>query len=161
LPDVYQEAKHPGQEILELGAWAMSHMGKVSSDASFNLDAPPEAYSDPGVYAKVREYTVAVRERHGVDFDVSTEPLDTETVMRIGQGKKHGRLYIANGAVDSSSVPSFSSVQAQSTSSSQPIHVWPTVTQARFDALQVIPVFTRRTLIFTHLDQICITETLE
>jgi hypothetical protein len=124
-------------------------------------DAPPVAYSDLGVYAKVREYTVAVRERHGADFDVSIEPLDTETVMRIAQGKKHGRLYIADGAVDSSSIPFLSSVRAQSTSSSQPIRVRPTITQARFDALQVIPVFTCRTLIFTHLDQICITETLE
>jgi hypothetical protein len=50
-------------------------MGKESSDVSFNPGAPPEAYSDPGVYAKVREYMVAVRERHGADFDVSTKPL--------------------------------------------------------------------------------------
>jgi hypothetical protein len=80
-------------------------MGKASSSVSFDLAASPEAYSDPTVYGKVLEYTSAVRELHGPDYDVRTEPIDAEAIMRLGQGKKHGRLWIADSAIDSSTVP--------------------------------------------------------
>jgi hypothetical protein len=46
----------------------MSHMGRVSFDVSFNPDAPPEAYTDPIVHAKVRDYMEAVRTLHGLDI---------------------------------------------------------------------------------------------
>jgi hypothetical protein len=86
----------------------MSHMGRVSSDISFNPDAPPKAYTDPTVHAKVRDYTEAVRTLHGSDYELSNEPLHAEVIVRLGQGKKHGRLWIADGAVSSTSTPSLS-----------------------------------------------------
>jgi hypothetical protein len=73
------------------------------------------------VYTKVQEYTSAVREIHGEDYNVCTEPIDAEAIMRLGGGKKHGRLWIANGTIDSSTVPSLDAIRAWSTSSSQPI----------------------------------------
>jgi hypothetical protein len=45
-----------------------------------------------------------------------TSSLDTEVIVRLGQGRKHGRLWIADGADSSSSAPSLSDVRAQSTS---------------------------------------------
>ena len=65
---------------------------------------PPEVYSDPKVYTKVQEYTSALREIHGEDYNVRTEPIDAEAIMRLGGGKKHGRLWIADGAIDPSTV---------------------------------------------------------
>jgi hypothetical protein len=81
-------------------------MGPVKSGVVFNPDAPAQAYSDTTVHAKVRDYVEAVRLLHGPDYNVSTEPLDIETIVRLGDGRKHGRLWIANGADSSSSAPS-------------------------------------------------------
>jgi hypothetical protein len=124
----------------EFGAWAMSHMGRVSSDVSFNPDAPPEAYTDPTVHTKVRDYTEAVRTLHGSDYDLSSESLHTEVIVRLGLGKKHGRLWIVDDAVSLTSAPSLSEVRAQSMSSSLPICPRPIPTLSRVDALEVIPV---------------------
>jgi hypothetical protein len=95
-------------------------MGRVLFDVSFNLDAPPEAYTDLTVHAKVRDYTETVRTLHGSDYDLSNEPLHTEVIMRLGQGKKHEQLWIANGVVSSTSAPSLFEVRARSMSSSFP-----------------------------------------
>ena len=96
-------------------------MGRASSSVSFDPAAPPQVYSDPNVYTKVQEYTSSVREIYGEDYNVRTEPIDAETIMRLEGGKKHGRLWIAYGAIDSTTVPSLDAIQAWSTSSSQPI----------------------------------------
>jgi hypothetical protein len=109
-------------------------MGRVKSGVVFNPDAPAQAYSDPTVHAKVRDYAEAVRAVHGSDYNLSTEPLDTQTIVRIGQGRKHGRLFIADSADSSSSAPSLSNVRAQS---SLPIRARPTPTLSRVDELQV------------------------
>jgi hypothetical protein len=52
---------HPDQPVSEFMAWAVSHMGRVKSGVVFNSDAPTEAYSDPTIHAKVRDYAEAVR----------------------------------------------------------------------------------------------------
>ena len=140
LTSYSQEAAHPGVEVSEFSAWAMSHMGRASSSVSFDPSAPREVYSDPTVHTKVQEYTSKVREVHGEDYDVRTEPIDAETIMRLGGGKKHGRLWIADGAIDSTTVPSLDVLRAWSTSSSQPIRPRPTPSLQRVDALEVRPV---------------------
>ena len=126
--------------VSEFGAWAVSHMGPMKSGVVFNSDAPTQANSDPSVHAKVRDYTEAVRALRGSDHNLSTEPLETEVIVRLGQGRKHGRLWIADGADSSSSAPSLSDVRARSTARSLPIRARPTPTLSRVDELQVIPV---------------------
>ena len=39
-----------------------------------------------------------------------SEPIDVETIMRLGGGKKHGQLWIADGAIDSTTVPSLDAI---------------------------------------------------
>ena len=140
LPSYSQETAHPGVEVLEFSAWAMSHMGRASSSVSFDPSAPREVYSDPTVHTKVQEYTSKVREVHGEDYDVRTEPIDVETIMRLGGGKKHGWLWIVDGSIDSTTVPSLDVLRARSMSSSQPIRPRPTPSLQRVDALEVRPV---------------------
>jgi hypothetical protein len=135
-----QEATHLDEEVSEFSVWAMSHMGKVSSSVSFDPAAPLGAYFDPTMYGKVQEYTSAVWELHGPDYDVHTEPIDVEAIMRLGQGKKHGRLWIADGAIDSSIVLHLDVIRAWSTSSSQPIRPLPSPALQCVNELEVIPV---------------------
>ena len=92
-------------------------------------------YSDPNVYTKVQEYTSTVREIYGEDYNMRT----AEAVMRLGGGKKHGRLWIADDAIDSTTVPSLDAIRAWSMSSSQPIRPRPSPALQQVQALQVIP----------------------
>ncbi|XP_066361606.1 uncharacterized protein [Miscanthus floridulus] len=56
--------------------------------------------------------------------------------MRLGGGKKHGRLWIADGVIDSTTVPSLDAIRARSTSSSQPIRPRPSPALQQVQALQ-------------------------
>jgi hypothetical protein len=97
----------------------MTHKGKVTSNITYNPDDGPEAYNNPAViYSRLSEYTAMAHEVHGLDYDPRTEDIDGDVLMRVGGGKRHGRYWIANEAIDSSSTPTLSQVRARSTSSS-------------------------------------------
>jgi hypothetical protein len=79
------------------------------------------------------------REVHGPEYDPTTEDLDTEIVMRVGGGKKKGRYWIADGAIDSSSTPTLSQIRARSTSASPAIRPRQDTSRHQIQALEVIP----------------------
>ena len=62
------------------------------------------------MHTKVQEYMSTVREIYGEDYNVCTEPIDAETIMRLRGGKKHGRMWIADGAIDSTTIPSLDAI---------------------------------------------------
>jgi hypothetical protein len=99
----------------------MSHKGKATSDVNYNLEDGPEAYNNGTVHSRFSEYTSMAREVHGSEYDPSTEELDTEVVMRVGGGKKHGRYWTCDGAIDSHATPTLSQIRASSTSASPAI----------------------------------------
>jgi hypothetical protein len=96
----------------------MAHKGKTMSDVNYNPEDGPESYSNATAHSRLNEYTSMVRKVHGPDYDPTTEDLDGEVVMRVGGGKKHGRYWIAAGAIDASSTPTLSHIRARSTSAS-------------------------------------------
>jgi len=49
-------AAHGGQPCSLFTAYGMSHKGPASSDVSFSVDDPPQAYTNAGVYDKVTAY---------------------------------------------------------------------------------------------------------
>lgn len=124
-------------------------MGPAKSNIEYNPDAGPEAYTNSSVHTRLSSYTEALRLVHGPDYDPrSEEHLDPELVMRIGQGKKHGRFYIGDGILDTASTPPLDRLRAASTSSSVPISQRPTAIMS----LQVsILTFISRSLTFTFL----------
>ena len=128
----------------------MSHKGKATSDVNYNPEDGPEAYSNASVHSRLSDYTSMAREVHGPEFDPSTEDLDGEVVMRVGGGKKHGRYWIADGAIDSSSTPTLSQIRARSTSASPAIQPRQNTSQYQIQALQVIPsLFVLQLLLYT------------
>ena len=86
----------------------MAHKGKATSDVDYNPEDGPEAYSNATIHNRLSEYTSMAREVHGLEYDPSTKDLDGEVVMRVGGGKKHGRYWIGDGAIDSAATPSLS-----------------------------------------------------
>ena len=84
----------------------MAHKGKATSNVSFNLEDPPEAYTNSSVHSRINEYTEVARSLYGVDHDPSTHDFDGEAVMRAGQGKKHGRFWLGDGVIDTASTSS-------------------------------------------------------
>jgi hypothetical protein len=69
----------------------MAHKGKATFDVSYNPEDPLGAYTNASVHTRLSEYTSAARSVHRPEYDVSTQDLDAEIVMRVGGGKKHGR----------------------------------------------------------------------
>ena len=64
-------------------------------------------------------------------YDPRTEErLDPELVIRIGQGKKHGRFYMGDGILETGCSPPLNRLRAASTSSSVPISQRPTTVAA-------------------------------
>jgi hypothetical protein len=116
----------------------LSHKGKATSDVNYNPEDGPEAYSNPTVHNRLSEYTSMAREIHGPEFDPTTEDLDGEVIMRVGGGKKHGRYWIADGTIDSSSTPTLSQIRARSTSVSPGVRTRLDTSQLQIETLQVI-----------------------
>ena len=114
------------------------NMGPAKSNIEYNPDVGPEVYTNSSVYTRLSSYTEASRLVHGSDYDPRTEErLDPELVMRIRQGKKHGRFYIGDDILETGCTPPLNCLRAASTSSSVPISQRPTAVEA----LQVsIPV---------------------
>lgn len=117
----------------------MAHKGKATSDVDYNPEDGPEAYSNATVHNRLSEYTSMAREVHGPEYDPSTEDLDGEVVMRVGGGKKHGRYWIGDGAIDSAATPSLSQIRASSTSTSPAIRPRKDTSHHQVEALEVIP----------------------
>jgi hypothetical protein len=69
----------------------MAHKGKAMSDVTYNPEDRLEAYSNPVVYSRLSEYTTMAQEVHGPDYDLRTEDIDGDVLMRVRGGKKHGR----------------------------------------------------------------------
>ena len=118
----------------------MAHKGRATSDVTFHLEDPPEAYSNQSVHSRLSDYNLMAREVHGPQFDPSMEPIDAKVVMRVGGGKKHGRYYIADSTLDSATTPTLSQIRVRSTSSSPAIRSRPSSTQTQMAALRVISV---------------------
>jgi len=99
----------------------MSHMGRATLDVAYNPAAPPEAYTNPSIPARLTAYTEVGRALHMETWDPETAPLSGEAIMRAGGGKKHGRYWIANSLVDTVSTPSLTQLRARTTDSTLPI----------------------------------------
>jgi hypothetical protein len=124
----------------------MAHKGKATSDVTYNPDDGPKVYTNPAVYSCLHDYTAMAQEVHGPDYDPSTEPIDPDVLMRVGGGKRHGRYWIADGAIDSFSTPTLSHVRARSTGSSPAIRPRHDSSQHRIQQLEVSASVTRPSL---------------
>jgi len=101
-------------------------MGKATIDIEYDPDALVQAYTNSSVHTRLSSYTKAARSVHGLGYDLRTEErLDPELVMRVGEGKKHGRFWIGDDILDTGSTPPLHRLRAASTSSSVPIRQRP------------------------------------
>ena len=75
----------------------------------------------PSIPVRLTAYTEVGRALHGETWDLATEPLSGETIMRAGGGKKHRRYWIANSLVDTASTPSLTQLRASTIDSTPPI----------------------------------------
>jgi len=117
-----QAAAHPGVEVNQFTAYTMSHNGKASSSVSYNPSDPPEAYTNASVHSRLSGHAEAGWFVHGPEWDPARNEIDTELVMRLGGGKKHGWYWMADSVIDTASTPTLSQIRAASTDGSVPIH---------------------------------------
>jgi hypothetical protein len=114
----------------------MAHKGKVTSDVSYSVSDGPKAYSNPSFGRRIAEYTEACKQKYGEDYNPSEHDIDTNIVMALGGGKKHGRLWIGDGIIDSSSLR-LANVRARRTESDPQIRARPSVGMGCLNALEV------------------------
>ncbi|XP_051202635.1 uncharacterized protein [Lolium perenne] len=66
--------------------------------------------------AQCGAYRSKFKAKHGEDADPTTEDFDVEVAVLAGQGKKGGRLWIADGLVDPKTIPSLRHIRRGRTS---------------------------------------------
>jgi hypothetical protein len=143
-----QSVSHGGQPCSIFSAYAMAHKVKATSDVTYNPDDGPEAYNNPAIYSRLHDYTAMTQEVHGSEYDPRTEQINHDVLMRVGGGKRHGRYWITDGAIDSSSSPTMSQVRARSTSLSPAIRPRQDSSHHRIQQLEVSASVTRHSLIY-------------
>ena len=72
-----------------------------------------------------------------IDWDPSARDLDGELIMKVGEGKKHGRYFIGEGTLDTASTPTLAQVRARTTDSGLPIRPRQSVAELRVHELEV------------------------
>jgi hypothetical protein len=75
----------------------MAHKGKTTFDVTYNPDDGPEAYNNPAVYIHLHGYTTMAQEVYGPEYDLRTEQIDPDVLMRVGGGKRHGGTGLPTG----------------------------------------------------------------
>jgi hypothetical protein len=121
-----QSQVHGGEVVNEMVGYALSHKGKATAPGNrYDPEDGPDAYTNANVHRKLAEYTTAFRRRHGEEKDPTTEPLDTDLVMRLGGGKQHDQYWMTNIAIDPSSAPTLREIRRGGSSSSSDIPMAP------------------------------------
>jgi hypothetical protein len=82
----------------------MAHKAKATSDVSYSVSDGQEAYNNLSFGRHIAEYTEACKQKYGEDYNPSEPDIDTDIVMALGGGKKHGRLWIGDCITNSSSL---------------------------------------------------------
>jgi hypothetical protein len=114
----------------------MAHKGKATSDVSYSVSDGPEAYNNPSFGRRIAEYTEACKQKYGEDYNPSEHDIDTDIVMALGGGKKHGRLWIGDDIIDSSSLR-LADDRARRTESDPQIRARPSMGMGHLNALEV------------------------
>ena len=127
---------HPGMTCSDWQAFCMAHKKRAASDVSYDVNDPAEAYSNSSVGQRIVEYTAAARQKYGEEYDPGAHDIDTDIVMASFGGKKHGRLGVADGIIDSSGLR-LSDVRARRADTDPPIRPRASVAQGRVGALEV------------------------
>jgi hypothetical protein len=78
----------------------MAHKGKTTFDVAYNLEDVPKAYNNPTVHSRLSEYNTMAKEVHGPEYDPMIEDIDTDVLIMVEGGKRHGHYWIADGAIE-------------------------------------------------------------
>ena len=112
--------------INEFTGYVLSHQGKATDPENVCDPAKgADAFTNPNAYEKVVQYTEAVRKRHGEAYDLATEPLDTDVLMRTGGGKQHGRYFLAHSVIDPATVLTLREVRRSHSTTSSDVPIQP------------------------------------
>jgi hypothetical protein len=126
----------------------MAHKAKATSDVSYSVSNGPEAYNNPSFGQRIAEYTEACKQKYGEDYNLSEHDIDTDMVMALGGGKKHGRLWIGDDIIDSSNLR-LADVRARRTEFDPHIRARPSVGMGCLNALEVCTIHV--ILMFKHI----------
>jgi hypothetical protein len=62
---------------------ALGHKGKATSDITYNPKDGPKAYTNPVIHSCLTKYIAMAKELHGPNYDLRTEDIDRDVLLRI------------------------------------------------------------------------------
>jgi hypothetical protein len=124
------QRKEKGEDVHEFDILCQSRMKKVVKEG----ESP---WLNENFNNKRIAYCEKYKQVKGKDADPYKEPIDAEVAMLAGEGMKNGRLYIADGSVDTSSTPSLSQLRATRTSGKPGIETRIKPSVVMFNEMQV------------------------
>ncbi|XP_051202003.2 uncharacterized protein [Lolium perenne] len=86
--------------------------------------------------AQCGAYRSKFKDKHGEDADPTTEDFDVEVAVLAGQGKKGGRLWIADGLVDPTTIPSLRQIRRGRTSEQPRVETRPRASDLAVEKLR-------------------------
>nr|XP_051202405.1 uncharacterized protein LOC127316019 [Lolium perenne] len=86
--------------------------------------------------AQCGAYRSTFKAKHGEDADPTTEDFDVEVAVLAGQGKKGGRLWIADGLVDPKTIPSLRQIRRGRTSEQPRVETRPRASDLAVEKLR-------------------------
>ena len=82
-------------------------------------------------------YVSKFKEKHGQTSDPCTEDFDVEVAVLAGEGMKHGRLWLGDGCVDPTTVPSLRQIRRGRTSEQPRVETRPRASDLAVERLRV------------------------
>jgi hypothetical protein len=133
--------------INEFTGYVVSHQGKATDpDNVYDPAKGADVFTNPNAYEKVVQYTEAVRRRHGDAYDLTSEPLDTDVLMRTGGGKQHDRYFLAHSVIDPATVPTLREVRRSDNTTSSDVPIQPR-RPSSMQMMATVQVTIRRSLV--------------
>jgi hypothetical protein len=133
--------------INEFTGYVLSHQGKATDlDNVYDPAKGADAFTNSNAYEKVVQYTEVVRRHHGEAYDLATEPLDMDVLMRTKRGKQHGWYFLAHSVIDPATIPTLREVRRSDNTTSSDIPIQPQ-RPSSMQMMATVKVTIRRSLV--------------
>ena len=113
------------------GLWTEKHTRQVPHPETGSM------WMNEGCSLRDTGYRGKFAELHGDEADPVTSAFDPEAVVLAGEGKRNGRLWIADGSVSTSSIPSLSQVRRGRKISQPRVETRPVPSAVALDQIRV------------------------
>jgi hypothetical protein len=135
LQAAHNNAPEPNLSV----SYALANKGPFKVAKPYDENYTSSLYTNAAAYNRLSKFKTVAREMKGLEYDVTSEPLDHELVMISGEGRKHGTKAIGHGMFPRSSCRTLPEIKARQTSSSSSIRKCSTPAMVEMEVFYTSP----------------------